>query len=116
MSKVWLKHQELIVSFIILIVLKQMLLTISFLVCLLMKTPILCQHLPQEEMTSLLYYTYITVIPAIVFDELHSLKSNKSCGPDGWPPVILRNCAEHLYVPLSMLFNKSLETGLLPKD
>jgi len=59
----------------------------------------------------------ITVTPAIVCDKLHSLKSNKS-RPDGciWPPFILRNCTEHLCVPLSMLFNRSLETGLLPKD
>ena len=67
----------------------------------------------RDDLTTL---SYITVTPAIVFDKLHSLKSNKSPGPDGWPPVILRNCAEHLCVPLSMLFNKSLENRLLPKD
>ena len=67
----------------------------------------------RDDLTTLLC---ITVTPAIVFDKLQSLKSNKSPGPDEWPSVILRNCAELLCVPLAMLFNKSLETGLLPKD
>ena len=44
----------------------------------------------------------VKVIPTIVFDKLYSLKSDKSPGPDGWPPIILRNCAEHLCVSLAI--------------
>ena len=30
----------------------------------------------------------INITPATVFDKLQSLKSDKSAGPDGWPPTI----------------------------
>ena len=38
----------------------------------------------------------VKVTPAIVFEKLQSLKSNKSPGPDGWPPIILKNWADHI--------------------
>ena len=47
---------------------------------------------------------------------LSSLDPNKSTGPDGIEPRILKQCADSLCVPLSILFNKSLNQGILPKD
>jgi len=58
----------------------------------------------------------IKITPATVLDKLQSLKSDKSPGPDGWPPAILKNCAKQLCVPLVILYNKSLKSGLLLKD
>jgi len=58
----------------------------------------------------------IEVTSATVFDKLQNLKSDKSPGPDGWPSVILKNCADQLCVPLAILYNKSLESGILPHD
>jgi len=58
----------------------------------------------------------VNITPATVFDKLQCLESDKSTGPDGWPPAILKSCAEQLCVPLAILFNKSFKSGLLPKD
>jgi hypothetical protein len=45
---------------------------------------------------------------------LKQLDSNKGAGPDGIPPRILKDCAEGLVKPLTMLFNLSLESGIFP--
>ena len=58
----------------------------------------------------------VQITPSIVFEKLQSLKCNKSPGPDGWPPIIFKNCADQLCIPLAMLFAKSLDSGLLPND
>jgi len=52
----------------------------------------------------------VNITPASVFDKLQSPKSDKSPGPDRWPPAILKNCARQLCVPLAILFNKSLKS------
>ena len=57
----------------------------------------------------------ITIDPSIVFEKLASLKTGKAPGPDGWPAEVLQ-CADQLCVPLSILFNKSLESSVLPDD
>ena len=41
---------------------------------------------------------------------------SKACGPDRIPAFLLRCCAEEISSPLSYLFNKSMSTGLLPRD
>ena len=38
----------------------------------------------------------------------------KSPWPEGWPLFCLRECAEELSISLSILFNKSLESSVLP--
>ncbi|KNC31295.1 hypothetical protein FF38_14429 [Lucilia cuprina] len=48
-----------------------------------------------------------------VLSNLRSLNSS-SC-PDGIPSCILKHCAETLYVPLTDIFNKSIELGYLPR-
>lgn len=58
----------------------------------------------------------ITINPSIVFDKLVSLKSGKSPGPDGWPVEVFKQCADQLCIPLSILYIKSLEGGILPDD
>ena len=58
----------------------------------------------------------INITPSIVFDKLVSLKSGKSPGPDGWPAEAFKQCADQLCVPLSILFIKSLLSGILPED
>jgi hypothetical protein len=49
-----------------------------------------------------------------VYEELLRLKDDCSCGPDGIPPIILKNCAFSLTFPLTILFNISLQTGVFP--
>ena len=58
----------------------------------------------------------VTINPSIVFEKLVSLKTGKAPGPDGWQAEIFKQCADQLCVPLSILFNKSLDSGVLPGD
>ena len=44
------------------------------------------------------------------------LKYNKSPGPDGIHPRILKELSEYLLVPLRILFTRSLSEGVLPKS
>ena len=43
-----------------------------------------------------------------------SLKSYGSPGPDGVPPIFLRNCIYSLLEPLKLIFQKSLSTFIFP--
>ena len=49
-----------------------------------------------------------------VWSGLKSLKPNFSAGPDGVPASILRACADSLYIPLTDLFNASLNSSFFP--
>ncbi|RYE04931.1 MAG: hypothetical protein EOP33_08110, partial [Rickettsiaceae bacterium] len=49
-----------------------------------------------------------------VLKVLQSLKVNKGTGPDGVSPQILKNCAQSLSKPLTLLFKKSFEEGVVP--
>jgi len=42
------------------------------------------------------------------------MKSNKSAGPDGLPPVLLRKIAPSLITPLSLLFSSFISVGQVP--
>ena len=47
---------------------------------------------------------------------LKNLNSNKAQGPDGIHGKILKNCAVSIAYPLSLIFNTSYRTGLIPKE
>ena len=49
-----------------------------------------------------------------VFDELMKIDTTKGTGPDGIHPLLLKNCAAQLCVPLSIIFNESLTLGIFP--
>ena len=51
-----------------------------------------------------------------VFKLLSNLKPNKSPGPDNLHPYPLRELADVLALPLSLLFKKSMDSGQLPLD
>ena len=51
--------------------------------------------------------------PEVVFK---TLPVEKACGPDLLPAKLLKEGAESICVPLSHLFQKSLEAGVLPFD
>ena len=52
----------------------------------------------------------------MVLKKLQDLNPGKTPGPDGWHPVLLKNLADLISLPLSILFQKSLNEGLLPPD
>ena len=58
----------------------------------------------------------VTITPHIVCKKLVHINTSKSPGPDGWPLLALRETAEQICMPLSLLFTKSLESGILPQD
>ena len=53
-----------------------------------------------------------------VSDKLLKLQENKSSGPDGFHPMVMRQrqCASELAVPLCVIFQESCESGQLPLD
>ena len=55
-----------------------------------------------------------SITPSVVFDKLSQLNFTKAPGLEGWPLFCLKECTEELSIPLSILFNKSLETSVLP--
>ena len=58
----------------------------------------------------------IRISPEGVRKKLEDLKPDKSPGPDGLHPAMLKRMAGVLCAPLATLFNLSLETGHLPED
>ena len=58
----------------------------------------------------------IEITAEMVKKELSNLKTNKSPGPDGIHPLMLKELAAHLSVPLAFLFNVTLNTGDIPED
>jgi hypothetical protein len=59
---------------------------------------------------------HIIITPTIVKQVLLQLDVSKSTGPDQISNKILKNCADSLCLPLSILFNKSLELGQYPSS
>ena len=58
----------------------------------------------------------VKISPNIVHKKLLDVNQNKSPGPEGWPLLALKETAEQICKPLSILFKKSLESGILPQD
>jgi len=56
----------------------------------------------------------IDITPEIILSKIQNLQSSKSPGPDGWPIQIIKSMADFISIPLSIIFNKSFNSGLLP--
>jgi len=58
----------------------------------------------------------------VVFEKEYVLKGQQklngaeSPGPDGLHPILLKECAASIAEPLSLIFSRSFESGLLPAD
>lgn len=64
---------------------------------------------------SLVCLSHVQVTQNEVFKKLSTLQKSSSAGPDGVPPLLLRECAAELCYPLSLLFDKSLADGNFPE-
>lgn len=51
-----------------------------------------------------------------VFKQLRSLDIKKGAGPDGIPNILLRNCAVGLCEPITHIFDKSVMSGVFPRQ
>ena len=60
--------------------------------------------------------TEFEITESCVNKKLKALDPSKAAGPDGIPPAILRAAADELTLPLTLIFNKSLEEGTVPTD
>ena len=58
----------------------------------------------------------ITISTVGVAKLLKSLQVHKAPGPDSIPNTVLRTCADSIAPALTMIFQRSLDTGPLPKD
>ena len=58
----------------------------------------------------------VTLTEEHVLKALLKLKPDKSPGPDNVHPMFLRETAHAIALPLSLIFNKSLDEGVLPDD
>ena len=61
-------------------------------------------------------FKFSTVSTSSVYSLLCALDEKKAVGPDGLSARFLREIAGEITVPLTILFNKSLETGVFPGD
>ena len=60
--------------------------------------------------------TDIIITPAAEEKKLHELNQFKAQGPGLIPPKVLKELSKEIAVPLSKIFNKSLDTGTIPYD
>ena len=63
-----------------------------------------------------MFTSMFTITLAAVFDKLKTLNTTKSEGPDRIPPRVLLELQKFLYIPLTILFNNSIEKGSIPCD
>ena len=59
-------------------------------------------------------FVSIDITPGMVLNKLLNLNIPKSAGPDGWPPVVLREVAHEICLLLYIIFSKSLNSGIVP--
>jgi len=58
----------------------------------------------------------ITFDTHVVLLKLQQLKADRSPGPDGIHPAVLKHCADAVSIPLSMIFQTCYSTGCVPTD
>ena len=58
--------------------------------------------------------TDLTITTEMVKKKLGKLRTDKSCGPDGVHPLILKKLSDTLAGPLCIIFNTSLRSGAVP--
>lgn len=70
--------------------------------------------IPEYALHDLVDFNTCSVSESEVFKALSSLPPKFSSGPDCIPFFILKKCASDLARPLTLIFNKSLSTGVFP--
>ena len=58
----------------------------------------------------------IEITKEMVKMEINDLNVNKSCGPDEIHPRLLMELVDYILEPITLLLNKSMELGQIPKD
>lgn len=68
----------------------------------------------QEDIHIQTPLTDLIITPEMTKKKLDKLRTDKSCGPDGVHPLVLKKLSDTLSKPFSIIFNISLRTGLVP--
>ncbi|PZC85895.1 hypothetical protein B5X24_HaOG214260 [Helicoverpa armigera] len=71
-------------------------------------------HMGDETNDVIADIGFVEICEEEIFKLLKHLDLSKSAGPDSISPVFVRNCAKSLTIPLSILFKRSLSTGVVP--
>lgn len=58
----------------------------------------------------------LIITDEMVRKELRNINVNKSCGPDELHPRLITELADLIAIPVTVLFNATLQDGILPKD
>ena len=69
------------------------------------------QNIPETTLCVVEVLQNIEITPTVVREKLHDLNPNKSPGHDLWHPYFLKQLADCICIPLSILYNKSLKEG-----
>uniref|UniRef100_M3XLH7 Reverse transcriptase domain-containing protein n=1 Tax=Latimeria chalumnae TaxID=7897 RepID=M3XLH7_LATCH len=72
--------------------------------------------LAQEPPSGLAMCNSIQITSRMVADQLGKIRVNKSQGPDGMHPRVLKELSNEISGVLAVIFQKSLESGVVPKD
>ena len=59
---------------------------------------------------------HLVVTPEVVASKINNTKENKSPGVDGISPKILKETAKQISTPLALVFNMSLQEGIVPLE
>ena len=71
-------------------------------------------HLPSLHIDHFVDPVGLPIISTeLICSKLRKLDSYKSPGPDGWPLWALKETADSICIPLSILYSRSLDTGVL---
>lgn len=70
--------------------------------------------LDYDESKSTLNISSVNITLARVLDELKKLNLNKGSGSDNLPPIFIRECANELALPITLIFQTSIDTGVFP--
>lgn len=71
-------------------------------------------HTNMQRLNVQTIFHFSPVSRAKIISLLKTLKSNKATGPDNIPASMIKDAKEELSVPLCILANQSLDTGLFP--
>ena len=59
---------------------------------------------------------WLFLLPWFITSVITKLKAEKSTGLNGWPIEVIKQCLQRISIPLSILFNKLFQPGVLPHD
>lgn len=71
-------------------------------------------RLPEAPANTRLDFNSLSFSPTAVMDGITKMNLAKGPGPDGIPPSFINDVAASICVPLSLIFNESLSSGIFP--